>query len=112
MITIASQIHAARPPNQFGRSAALPREAPRRAGFVPVVSVVVTVATSYPLSCSLELTSAAADAPQEQGQREADDHEDGRDRARQAHLVALEPADVHVEGEVAGGVARSARGEH
>src|SRR3954454_13318478 len=103
MITIASQIHPASPPSQFisrrwrircpGGAAGL------WTGGAPVVAVVA-------MSRPLELASGAAQAAQEQGQREPDDHEDRGDGARETHLVRLEPSDVHVQGEVAGGVGR------
>src|SRR4051812_24410843 len=101
MITIASQSHPARPPTQFMLRSWRARWPGGVAGrWARVASVETVVAMSGPL----ELTAAAAQSAQEQGQGEADDHEDGRDRAGQAHLVALEAADVHVQGEVPGGV--------
>src|SRR3954447_22806361 len=105
MITIASQIQAASPPSQFiSRRWRIrwPGGAAGRCctGAAPVVAVVA-------MSRPLELTSAAADAAQEQGQRETDHHEDRGDRTGQTHLVPLEASDVHVQGEVAGGVRRA-----
>src|SRR5436305_1552224 len=109
MITIASHSHPASPPSQFISRRWRARWPGGAAGRWTVAAPVVVVVA---MSRSLELTSAAAQAAQQQGEPEADDHEDGRDGAREAHLVRLESPDVHVQGEIAGGVGRPARCEH
>src|SRR5215218_4602125 len=109
MMMIANQTQAKRPPRKlrlpFTRR---PRAADARGGAAAGLATVVV------MSHSLHLAGpqiAAAEPLDDDRQHHPDDDEDHTYHTRRTHLIRLETADVHVEGEDAGGVARAALGE-
>src|SRR5437660_7842201 len=105
MTTTASQSHPAVPPSQLRRRVGGPVR--RCRWTVWVRAGVVRVAL---MSCAFQLARcvASAEPAQQQGETEAHQHEDDRDRAGRAHQVGLEAPLVHVQREYLGGLARSA----